>query len=192
MSEEAVRKGRIKLVLLGTVLSLPVLAAYLLYFFGPPVDKTVNYGELIEPVALPDPQLRLLGGRAFRLSELRGKWVMLQAAAGACDEGCQARLYAMRQVRKVQGKEMHRIERVWIVSDGEAPAPPLVSDYEGTWIVTGGGEAILAALPAKGSPADHIFIIDPLGNLMLRFPKDADPSRMKKDIGRLLKVSRIG
>jgi len=192
MSDEVVRKGRIKLVLLGTVLSLPVLAAYLLYFLGPPVDKTVNYGDLLEPAVVPDPELRLLDGRGFRLSELRGKWVMLQAGAGACDEGCRARLYAMRQVRKIQGKEMNRIERVWIVSDGKAPEAALVADYDGTWIVTGGGEGILNSLPSRETAADHIFIIDPLGNLMLRFPRDADPSRMKKDIGRLLKVSRVG
>lgn len=192
MSDDAVRSGRIKLVLLGTVLSLPVVAAYLLYFFGSPVDKTVNYGDLLEPVALPDPELRLLDGRGFRLSELKGKWVMLQAGTGACDQGCRSRLYAMRQVRRIQGKEMHRIERVWLVTDGGEPDGALLSDYEGTWIVSGGVEAILKALPATDSAEDHIFIIDPLGNLMLRFPRDADPNRMKKDVGRLLKVSRIG
>lgn len=192
MSDDAVRKGRIKLVLLGTVLSLPVVAAYLLYFFGPPVDGTVNYGDLLEPVALPDPELRLLDGRGFRLSDLKGRWVMLQAGAGACDEGCRARLYAMRQVRKIQGKEMHRIERVWLVTDGSEPDAALVSDYEGTWVVTGGARTILEALPAADAAVEHIFIIDPLGNLMLRFPRNADPNRMKKDVGRLLKVSRIG
>lgn len=192
MSSEAVRRGRIKLLLLGLVITAPVAAAYLLYFFGPPVDKTVNYGELIEPRKLPDLPLTLAGGEPFRLSQLHGKWVMLQVDAGACSEACLKKLYAMRQVRKTQGQEMRRIERVWLIDDGAAPGPQAVADHEGTWFVTGGAAELARALPAPAAARDHIYLIDPLGNVMLRFPRDADPSRMVKDIGRLLKVSRVG
>jgi hypothetical protein len=192
MSDEAVRRGRIKLLLLGLLFTAPMAAAYLLYYFGPPVRETVNYGELIAPVALPDAPLARLDGEPFRLSQLRGKWVMLQVDSGRCTEACQRKLYAMRQVRKTQGREMQRIERVWLIDDSAPPDARILADYEGTWLVTNGSGAVARLLPAAGSPRDHIYLIDPLGNLMLRFPKDADPRRMVNDIGRLLKVSRVG
>jgi hypothetical protein len=192
MSDEAVRRGRTKLLLLGLLFTAPMAAAYLLYYFGPSVRETVNYGDLIAPVALPDPALAQLGGEPFRLSQLRGKWVMLHVDSGRCAEACQRKLYAMRQVRKTQGREMQRIERVWLIDDAAPPDARIVADYEGTWFVTNGSGSVARLLPAAGSPLDHIYLIDPLGNLMLRFPKDADPRRMVNDIGRLLKVSRIG
>ena len=67
-----------------------------------------------------------------------------------------------------------------------------MAPYEGTWLVRGGSSALLKALPASGTPADHIYLVDPLGNLVLRYTYDADPSRIIKDLTRLLKTSGIG
>jgi hypothetical protein len=69
--------------------------------------------------------------------------------------------------------------------------PVLLRDYEGT-LLARASAAVISAFPAERDPEDHIYLIDPLGNLMLRFPKDAEPTRMKKDLERLLKVSSVG
>ncbi|MGH8751600.1 MAG: SCO family protein [Burkholderiales bacterium] len=185
-------KSRVELWLILAVCAAPVIAAYAVFYGWQPQQGTMNYGELLPAQPLPDPALQLSDGHAFRLSELRGKWVLLQVDSGACAETCQQKLYAMRQVRLTQGKEMERIERAWVIDDGHTPAPLLLQEYSGTWPVRDADGALLKALPANRSARDHIYAIDPLGNVMLRFPPDADPRKMVKDIARLLKVSRIG
>ena len=98
----------------------------------------------------------------------------------------------MRQLRVAQGKDMDRVERVWVLTDGGAPRPALMAAIDGTRVVRSSGASVAATFPAVRRTADHIYLIDPLGNLMLRFPRDPDPSRMLKDLQRLLKYSQIG
>jgi hypothetical protein len=185
-------RRRIEIWLILALCAAPLAAAYVVFYWWQPQQGTVNYGELLPVKPLPETALQLVDGRAFHLSELRGKWVLLQVDSGACEENCRSKLYIMRQVRVAQGKEQERIERVWVIDDMSAPGPPLEQEYFGTWLIRGAGSALLAALPARGSPRDHIYVVDPLGNVMLRFPPHTDPRKMMKDIARLLKVSRIG
>ncbi len=152
----------------------------------------MNYGELLPPRQPPDDALRLVDGRAFHLSELRGRWVLLQVDSAACSQNCQQKLYYLRQIRLTQGKDMQRIERVWVIDDNGTPKQDLMQEYAGTWFILGAGSTLLAAIPAQDSAKDHIYVIDPQGNLMLRFQRNADPRKMVKDIARLLKVSQSG
>ena len=182
-------RSRLTLWLIFAVCAAPLIASYAAYYFLRPVAH-VNYGELLEPLPLPDAALALFDGRPFRLSELKGEWVMVTAGESACDERCRERLVYMRQVRLAQGKEAERIERVWLLTDEAAPGTALVADHAGLIIARDPRSTILSALPAPRSPADHIYVVDPLGNLMMRFPADADPRRMLKDVARLLRHSR--
>ncbi|HWR87334.1 MAG TPA: hypothetical protein VN277_02815 [Acidiferrobacterales bacterium] len=182
--------SRKTLLLLGAVCTLPVVASYLTYYVVKPQAR-MNYGELITPGPLPPTRFADLQGKPFTFEQLRGRWVMVTVDGGECDARCRQKLYNMRQVRTAQGKEMERIERVWLVSDAVAPPAQLLRDYEGTYVVRDSGAA-LAVLPAADNRAAHVYLIDPLGNLMLRFPENPDPKRMIKDFERLLKYSRIG
>ncbi len=169
----------------------PFIAALIAYHYWQP-QGGANYGELIAPRALSDAPLRLLDERAFRLSELKGKWILLQLDRADCAAACRAKLYDMRQVRLAQGREMQRVERVWLILD-EAPLETLLMrEYDGTRMLRASGSPLLAEFAAAGDARDHVYVIDPLGNLMLRFPKNAEPARMNKDLVRLLKASRIG
>ncbi|MGP1676388.1 MAG: SCO family protein [Giesbergeria sp.] len=169
----------------------PFVAAVIAYYYWQPRGG-MNYGDLIAVHPLIDPPLRHLDQRAFRLSALRGKWILLQLDEAGCAAACRAKLYNMRQVRLAQGREMERIERVWLILD-EAPLETLLMrEYDGTRMLRAAGSPIVAEFPPAGGARDHIYLIDPLGNLMLRFPKDADPRRMRKDLARLLRASRIG
>jgi hypothetical protein len=87
---------------------------------------------------------------------------------------------------------MERVERVWLILDDAPLETQLMREYDGTRMLRAAGSPLLAEFPAAGDVRDHVYVIDPLGNLMLRFPKDADPARMNKDLVRLLKASRIG
>ena len=188
----AFHRGRIELLLILLLCAMPVVAAYIAFYFWQPRQGIMNYGELLPPRPLPDVAMQLVDGRAFRMSELRGKWVLLQVDSAACNQNCRQKLYYLRQVRLTQGKNMQRIERAWIIDDSGTPQQDVMKEYAGTWLIRGAGSALLAALPAAESAKDHIYVVDPMGNLMLRFPRNADPSKMVKDISRLLKVSQIG
>jgi cytochrome oxidase Cu insertion factor (SCO1/SenC/PrrC family) len=191
MSDPAPPRKLTSLWLIVALTVAPVAASYFLYFFWKPEGR-VNYGELIEPRALPDPVLAQADGTTFRLSQLRGKWLLVSVDAGACDAYCDRKLLYMRQLRLTQGKNADRIERLWLLSDDIAPRAEMAKQYEGTWIVRAGDSGLTGLLPAKGVAADHIYLVDPLGNLMMRFPRDPDPRLMIKDLGRLLKASQVG
>ena len=191
MSNAQPRKKLTSLWLIIALTMAPVAASYLLYYFWQPEGR-VNYGELIEPRMLADSPLTLVDGAPFRLSQLHGKWVIASVDSGRCDAYCDRKLLFMRQLRLTQGKNTDRMERVWLISDDAAPRAETLKQYEGTWVVRANGADLLKQFPAPGAASEHIYLIDPLGNLMLRFPRNPDPRLMIKDLTRLLKASQIG
>ena len=177
------------LYILGAVCLAPFVASFALYFFWTPSSGQVNYGTLVPPRPLLEISLRTPAGEALALRELRGKWVLLTVDAAACDETCAKKLYATRQARTMTGKERERVQRLWLIDGGGAPPATLAAAHPDLRIAVA-DPALLAALPA--APAGGIFLIDPLGNLILRYPADPDIKKLHKDIGRLLYASRVG
>jgi len=177
--------------MIAAVACAPLIAAYTRFHLWRPTAFT-NYGQLLTPTPIAALDAGRMEGKPFTLGALRGKWVFLMVDSGRCAEECRNKLYKMRQVRLTQGRDMERIERAWLIDDNVAAAADLVSEYQGTHVVSARGSALLSQLPADASVRDHIYIVDPLGNLMLRYPRDADPGRMKKDVSRLLRVSQVG
>jgi cytochrome oxidase Cu insertion factor (SCO1/SenC/PrrC family) len=189
-------QGRWKLLALFAVCVAPVIASYLTYYVIKPSTRN-NYGALIDPRAFPIPAAlgaTTLDGKPVSLQDYKGKWLMVQVDGGECTEKCRDKLFKMRQLRLMQGKDMGRIERIWLITDNKPLDTIVIREYDGTHMLRVKPEVLAAWLPAEsGTTArDHIYMIDPIGNLMLRFPKDADPNKMKKDIAKLLKASGIG
>ena len=191
MSDAAPRTKLASLWLMIALTAAPVAASYLIYYFWPP-GHTINYGDLVGPRPLPDPALALADGSPFRLSQLRGKWVLVSVDSGRCDAHCEEKLLYMRQLRLTQGKDADRVERAWLIADDVPPRAAVVAQYPGTWLVRAAGVGLPGLFPSTAAVSDHIYLVDPLGNLMMRFPRDPDPRRMIKDLARLLKASRIG
>lgn len=162
---------RLKLGLVFLACAAPFVLGWAAYYFGWGAGSSGNYGELIPPRAVAGP-----------LAPLKGKWVLVTFDAAACDAACEKKLYVVRQVRRAQGKEAERIERLWVVTDAATPKPELVAAIEGSHLAAG-------PLDFQG---DGIYLVDPLGNLMMRFPREPDPKKMIKDLQRLLKYSRFG
>jgi hypothetical protein len=163
-----------KLFWIGVVCAAPLVLGTAAYVFDWRSGTTSNYGELLPPRPVS----------ASALEPLRGKWVLVTFDAAACDAYCEKKLYIVRQVRRAQGKHMDRVERFWALTDGAKPRPELLAAIEGTRV------ANLAPAGFPGSAVDHIYVIDPLGNLMMRYPRDPDPSKMIKDLQRLVKYVR--
>jgi cytochrome oxidase Cu insertion factor (SCO1/SenC/PrrC family) len=191
MSNDPAAKNRWSLWLIVALCVAPVIASYVAYYVTPPAGHT-NYGDLLNAPPLPPAQLRLVDGAPFEMSALRGKWVLLMADSAQCNEACQRKLLVLRQLRLTQGKEMERIERAWLISDEGAVPPGLAGEFSGTWLIRAGAGGILKGLPAERPLTDYIYVLDPLGNIVLRYGRDAEPGRMIKDLTRLLKTSRIG
>jgi hypothetical protein len=212
-------RRKLPLIVLVLVCATPAFGPYLLWFFWKQGEYS-NYGELVQPVVLPEVALEPmvpvvppaaavaagvpaapagapLPGTSPVQQEaptLRGKWFLVMADGAECDARCERKIWQLRQLRTMQGKEMERVERVWLVDDGSEPAARLHEPYAGTWVVRRPPQALLDALPVQSGSTlrDHMWLVDPLGNLMMRYPPDADATRIRKDMTRLLKYSRIG
>lgn len=168
------------MLLIGLVCAAPLVLGTAAYVFRWDTGAPGNYGELLEP--------RPLAAEPF--PRLRGKWVLVSIDASACDAWCERKLYYLRQLRRAQGKDMDRVERLWLVTDAGRPRAGLLQAFEGTQVVHPADRDAIASF--ADNPVDHVYLVDPLGNLMMRYPRDPDPSRMLKDLQRLLRVSRIG
>jgi hypothetical protein len=189
VNDARVRRSKLSLWLILAVCAAPIIGSYTAYYFWRPTGH-VNYGELIAPRTLPDDALWMLDGTPFRWKDVRGAWVLLTADRAGCDEGCRNKLVYTRQVRVAQGKETRRVERVWLVTDAGAPDPRLRAEHPGLRIVRANPSETIKILPPNTSAAERIYVIDPLGKLMMRFPADPDPRRMLKDLSRLLRHSQ--
>jgi cytochrome oxidase Cu insertion factor (SCO1/SenC/PrrC family) len=183
--------SRSKFLLLAAVFVVPVAAAYLAYFGWRPAGHA-NYGELIKVTPLQETAGHVLDGKPLDLEALRGKWVMVHVGAAACDAGCERQLYLMRQTRLTQGKEQSRIERLWVLTDAARPDAKLLQEHPGLTVWRPTNADFSEQFPAAQDRAKHIYLVDPLGNLMLRFPDQPDHKGIMKDLRLLLKASQVG
>lgn len=188
-------KGRWKLLAVIAVCAAPLIASYLSYYVIKPEGRT-NYGTILDPRAYATPALdaTTLDGKPISLDAYKGKWIMLLVDDAECGETCKRKLYNLRQLRLAQGKDRDRVERLWLITDDKPLETLVIREYDGTQMLRAKPDLVRTWLPVEPGTAveDHIYMIDPLGNLMMRFPKDADPNKIKKDLSKLLKASRIG
>ncbi|GAA0779527.1 hypothetical protein ABRY95_05310 [Castellaniella ginsengisoli] len=180
----------------------PVVLALLAYYvpsLGLRPESRTHYGELVNPQRpIPaDLALRDEQGRPYDLNQLKGQWLLISAGPGACPESCVRGLFVLRNSHASQGKAVERLERVWFIID-DAPAAPVVGEaYAGTHILRADPARLAAWLaPEAEDPVEALarglWIVDPLGHLMMRFPDAQQPEDVRDDIRTLLKNSRIG
>lgn len=181
---------RAKLLLIMSVFALPIVASVTAYRFFRP-QPAGNYGELLlPPKAIPDAPLRRVDGSDFRFAELRDRWVIVVSDSGACGPKCAARLHVTRQARLALGRNASRVARVFVVDDAHAPDSPAFTPIED--LVVAMPRQGDAAPPGPGNDRGHVYLVDPRGNVMMRWPAAPDFRGMLKDLERLLKASQIG
>lgn len=188
------RTGRIKMLLVLLVCAAPVVASYLAYYVVKPGGRS-NYGELIVPTrSLPALQLKTLDNLPVLAKSLRGQWLMLVVGPSSCNTDCEKRLFMQRQLREMLGRERERVDKLFLVTDtNPLPAPLLaaLSATPATTVLRADGAELAAWLqPAAGRALqDHLYLVDPMGEWMLRLPADADPGKAKRDLERLLRAA---
>jgi hypothetical protein len=187
-------KGRVKMLFVALICAAPVIASYFTYYVLRPEGRR-NYGELIEPQRqMPSVAAQTLDGSQVPLRSLDGQWLLLSVAGGACVDQCEQNLYWQRQLRESLGREKERVDWVWLVDDAapvrEAIRPGLAQatvlrvprEQLAQWLQPAAGQAL----------QDHIYVVDPLGHWMMRFPARMDregAARAKRDLERLMRAS---
>ena len=171
-----------------TVCLLPVIASTALYHLWEP-EGFVNNGELIEPVPLAGLEVPSIDDDVFLFSDLSGLWSFVSIDSSECTDACVKKLYLMRQIRLTQGAEKERLERIHF-SVGNRLQKTLTDEYDGTRFISVRDARALDAFGDLTEAKDYIYLVDQIGNLMMRFPLTIDPSLMKKDVKKLLKISK--
>ena len=178
------------------IFAAPVVGAYMLYFFGD-IESFSNNGDLLQPVADFDQlQLTDKDGKAFTRDALEHKWHMLLFTRADCDMTCSNTLINMRQINKAVGKHAYRLRHmvVHLQPASEAFETVLKDEFPATIRTYGKADIAQQALaPTKHRiDTNHIFLVDPLGNIMMSFPPQLNPKLIIKDLNKLFKVSQIG
>jgi hypothetical protein len=190
------RLGRWKLLWVLLVCASPVIASYLTYFVIRPEGRT-NYATLISPTrAWPAFAMTDLKGAPVSARDLRGQWILLAVGPSACDVNCEDRLFMQRQLREMTGRERERLDKVWLVLDEGPIKPELEQALMSTpamRIMRADAAAVAAWLQPEPGAAlgDHLYVIDPMGEWMMRTPVKTEPAKFKKDLERLLRASQF-
>jgi cytochrome oxidase Cu insertion factor (SCO1/SenC/PrrC family) len=180
---------RAKLALVAAIFAAPVAASLIVYHFFPPTEA-VAYGELIAPTPMSSQPFRTPAGGEFGFAQLKGKWLLVTSDSGDCAEACVEKLTTLRQVRLALGRNADRVVRVLVIDDTRPVALGALAPFEGTQVAV--------TLPGMKLPTGaandraHIYVVDPRGLVMMRFPARPERGRMLKDLNRLLKASQIG
>lgn len=200
---EAANRGRWVPLAIFVICALPIIGAWWLLQGLEEGEKfaTRNYGELITPARpLDEATLKTLEGKKLTVEELKKKWTLVIFGPAECDEICRQNLYETRQIRLAMDKKMHRVQRLWVTNDLDSldesdwlqeQHPDLIVASEGKGE---GGFVNQFVLPDVPDPlmAQRVYIIDPIGNLVISYPPEETPEHILKDLKRLLSVSLIG
>ncbi|MFZ1576575.1 MAG: hypothetical protein WAT36_15330 [Chromatiaceae bacterium] len=186
------------LLVMFAVFAAPVLAAWFLYFNPEYLPSgRGNLGELITPVVALPADLALVTSTGVPLDRevLAGKWTLVFLTGGGCADPCRARLGDMRQIRLALGEASLSTERLLVMTEpsGQAVSTELAREFGGMQVAltdTMGGERLLGLLRQGNAALGRLYILDPMGNLMMRYAPDAPAKDTLKDMGRLIKASR--
>jgi hypothetical protein len=199
-------KGRMTIVLVFLTCALPIVLAFYFYFFNKP-EETNNYGTILNPQVNVSTQVFMnINGDDFSMQQVAHKWVLIQVINSECDQLCQNTMYFQRQARASKGKEQGRIERVVFVTDDGPLETMLLRQFPDVHFVRASESQLHTWLPLQqgivgnkgstdiGTVRDHVFVADPLGHVMMRFPPNdtLEFEKFRKDISRLLWASNIG
>jgi hypothetical protein len=195
--ESTARRSRSLLLMLVAVFFAPLVIAFILYYGveGWRPAGGVNHGELVTPARpLPTPSLSSAAGAVLDPQFLRGKWTLVYIGDGQCDARCREALTLMRQTRLALNDDLTRVQRVFLATGQCCDQRYLDMEHRGLITARAEGEtarALLKMFPGAET-GGRIYIVDPLGNLMMSYAPDAPAKGLFEDLKTLLKLSHIG
>jgi hypothetical protein len=187
-------RGRLKMLLVLLVCAAPVIASYFTYYVIRPEGRR-NYGTLIDPQRpVPGVAAITLEGKSVPLASLKDQWLLVSVSGGGCDTVCEKHLYLQRQLREGLGKDKDRLDWVWLVSDRAPVRDTLLPALQQATVLRVDAAVLSQWLaPEPGQQLeDHLYVVDPMGNWMMRFPAAQDVEtapKVRRDLERLLRAS---
>lgn len=192
------RRAGLIVILIALSAFVPFALAYLYANHPEWIRKTSNVGTLIIPIQSLAPETldQQPLGKVMDRAEFRGRWLMLQMAETRCESVCLESLHKTHQAWLMLNKELPRVRRLLLVGKAAKGVLdlPAIRDDDALLLATLVPEirdrllSALAEMPLDGS----LILVDPLGNLVLRYRPDFDPYGLVKDLKHLLKASQIG
>jgi hypothetical protein len=190
--------GRLQLLGILLACSLPVLIAYFVFYVVRPQGEA-GFGELINPVLpMPEVQVVSMDGIQRPLQTLKDQWLLVKVDGGVCQQDCQRQLSVLRQFRLMLGKDMDRVDWVWLVNDSAAVDPKLTANlsHDAATVLRIDPNILSGWLPVPTGKVlqDFFYVVDPMGNAMMRFPSRLDSAaaaKAKRDMEHLLKASMV-
>ena len=192
-----IKKGRLVLILITAFFVVPFFGAAYYHHKAQQGELwgTTNNGVLIHP-AQPLMEFALLttDAKEFSLDDMRGEWTMLYVFGSKCDQACKQTIFNMRQIRALLHKDAHRLRRL-LLSDTAASGElsGFLLNYPKMLVAVDKDKELIGQLPKdilKNEPA--VYLVDPIGNVMMAFPQSLDATKVLKDIKKLLRISQIG
>ena len=186
--------GRFNMLLVLLACAAPVVASYITYYWVRPEARR-NFGELIQPTrAIPSIEVERLDGNKIKLTDLKGQWLLVSVSGAACDAACQQHLYLQRQILVGLGKEHPRTEWVWLVNDKAEVPNTLLPALEEATVLRIDPKALAQWLQPEANKKleEHLYMVDPMGEWMMRFPAQLNTEgalKAKRDMERLLRAS---
>ncbi|TFZ03691.1 hypothetical protein [Ramlibacter humi] len=191
---ERTSRGRFKMLMVALICAAPVAASYFTYYVVRPEGRR-NFGELIEPQrAMPAIEATTLDGAKVPLASVKDQWLLVSVAGGACDAQCEQHLYLQRQLREALGRDKDRVDWVWLIDDAVPVRDALRPALAHATVLRLPKEQLAQWLqPAAGAALeDHLYVVDPMGHWMMRFPVKLDregAAKAKRDLERLMRAS---
>ena len=193
-TQRQTRRGRARMLLVLAVCAAPVIASYFTYYVLRPQGRS-NSGELILPTrAMPALELQRLDGTRVAAAALRGQWLLVSVGDAACEPACRKRLFMQRQLREMLGREKARVDKVWFVTGAQAVAaelnlPPATDPAAQVLRVERAALERWLGADSQVPIDEPLYLVDPMGELMMRFPPGLEPARIKRDLDRVLRAS---
>jgi hypothetical protein len=178
------RNGRLILLAIVVTGLLPLVAALYFRYVSPPEVKA-TVGQPLDPLPLPFELLQRADGAALEHPAVGGKWLLIFAAPGACDERCQHTLYLTRQARTAQGRNVTRIDRLWLITDASTPAADLMAAHPDLILIKATDAKALRVL--GGNESRHINLVDRRGLLVFRYSDDPEPKAFISELSKLIR-----
>ncbi len=177
----------------------PVVLAYTTFFFVD-VKSFINHGEILNPIVhIETFELKNDSGEVIAKNDLTYKWRLISFVGKDCNQECEERLFDTRQIHTSIGKDQHRVSRMFIHLQpaGDALNKLIAETHPDVIHVNGNKEIIIKALGANindkaGITANETYIMDPMGNVMMRFTVEQPNKEFLYDLKKLLKASQIG
>lgn len=185
------------LLILFFIFFVPFQIARMLYLhnshFFP--KASTQHGYLIQPpLSLSQLPLYDTKHQPFNPQKLQGKWILLFVGADECKALCIKNLYQLQQIHIATGKNQSRVLRVRLSFDTENPSSFEIPGLLHLLIDKKQFANFIASQPTKTLALSlaAIYLVDPLGNVIMSYTLDTNPSGILKDLKHLLGVSQIG